>query len=82
MDMPTITSSEARANFFRLLEQTASSHEPLLITGRHGNSVLISEEDWRAIQETLHLISIPGMRGSIREGLATPVDECSEVPGW
>jgi prevent-host-death family protein len=81
-DMSTLTASEARANLYRLIDETAASHEPVMITGKRRNAVLLSEEDWRAIQETLHLLSIPGMRESIREGLATPLDECSKDPGW
>lgn len=80
--MKTMTSSAARANLYRLLEETVESSEPVQITSKKGNSVLVSEEDWRALQETVHLLSIPGMRESIREGLATPIDECSEDPGW
>jgi antitoxin YefM len=76
--MTTIKGSEARDRLGRLVDETAASHEPILITGKRTNAVLISEEDWRAIQETLYLLSIPGMRESIREGLATPVEECSD----
>jgi len=80
--MTTITASEARAKLYRLIDEAATSHEPLLISGKRNNAVLISEEDWAAIQETLFLLSVPGMRESIREGMATPVNECSEDPGW
>jgi len=80
--MKTITVSKARANLYRLLEEAGESHEPLVITGKRGNAVLVAEEDWRAIQETLFLLSIPGMRESIREGLETPLEECAEDPGW
>ena len=80
--MKTMTASAARANLYRVLEETAESSEPVQITGRKGNSVLISERDWRALQETVYLLSIPGMRESIREGLETPIEECSEDPGW
>ena len=76
----TLTASQARARLYRLLEQV--SGEPVLITGRRSKAVLVAEEDWRAIQETLYLLSIPGMRESIREGLATPVAECGSDPGW
>jgi antitoxin YefM len=82
MDMKTITASHARTNFYRLLEETAQSSEPIQITGKRGNAVLVSADDWRALQETVYLLSIPGMRESIREGLDTPLDECSEDPGW
>jgi antitoxin YefM len=80
--MTVITASEARANLYRLIDEAASSHQPLLISGKRNKAVLISEEDWEAIQETLFLLSIPGMRESIREGMGTPVDECAEDPGW
>ena len=80
--MTAITGSEARANLYRLIDEAASSHQPLLITGKRNKAVLVSEEDWEAIQETLYLLSIPGMRESIREGMETPVDECAEDPGW
>ena len=80
--MTTIKATEARAQLYRLLDETAETHEPIQITGKRTNAVLISEEDWRAIQETLYLFSIPGMRESIRKGLKTPVEKCSEKPGW
>jgi antitoxin YefM len=80
--MTTVTVTDARSQLFRLLDEVAESHEPVLITGRRTNAVLISEEDWRAIQETMNLLSIPGMRESIVEGLATPVDECSDEIEW
>ncbi len=80
--MPTITATEARAKLYRLIDQAASSHEPIVITGKRANAVLISEDDWRAVQETLYLLSIPGMRESIREGLATPIEECAEDLDW
>ncbi|EGV19519.1 type II toxin-antitoxin system Phd/YefM family antitoxin [Thiocapsa marina] len=75
--MATITASEARANLYRLIDETASSHQPLLISGKRNSAVLVSAEDWEAIQETLFLLSAPGMRESIREGMKTPVDECA-----
>jgi PHD/YefM family antitoxin component YafN of YafNO toxin-antitoxin module len=65
-----------------LIDEVGDSHEPVQITGKRGNAVLLSESDWNAIQETLHLVSIPGMRESILEGLATPAEELSEQPGW
>ena len=80
--MPTITATEARAALYTLIDEVANTHEPVLITGKRHNSVLISEEDWRAINETLYLLSIAGMRESIREGLAAPLDECSDEAGW
>jgi antitoxin YefM len=80
--MSTITASEARANLYRLIDEAASSHQPVLISGKRNNAVLVSEDDWRAIQETLFLLSVPGMRESIREGMDEPVDECSEDLDW
>lgn len=80
--MTAITASEARANLYRLIDEAADSHQPLLISGKRNKAVLISEEDWTAIQETLFLLSVPGMRESIREGMDTTVDECDEDLGW
>ena len=60
-----------------MIDHTVSDHEPIQITGKRGNAVLVSEDDWRAIQETLHLVSIPGMRESIVKGMAEPLDGCS-----
>jgi prevent-host-death family protein len=78
----SIKATEARAKLYQLLDRAAESHEPIQITGKRANAVLISEEDWRAIQEILYLLSIPGMRESIRKGFKTPVEKCSEKPGW
>ena len=78
----TLTASRARARLYRLLDETAASHRPVLITGRRANAVLISEEDWQAVQETLYLLSIPGMRESIRKGMATPIDACDRELHW
>jgi prevent-host-death family protein len=80
--MKTITASKARETLYRLVDEAASSHEAIQITGKRNNAVLISEEDWNAVQETLFLLSIPGMRESIREGMDTPLEETSEEPGW
>lgn len=80
--MNTLTATEARRVLYRLLDEVSSSGEPVQITGRRSNAVLLSEDDWRAIQETLYLVSIPGMRESIREGMAIDPGECSEDPGW
>ena len=80
--MAAITASEARANLYRLIDETASSHQPLLISGKRNSAVLVSAEDWEAIQETLFLLSVPGMRESIREGMKTPVDECAGDLNW
>ncbi len=75
--MKTISVTKARTNLDKLLDEASSSHEPIQISGKWANAVLISENDWRSIKETLYLLSIPGMRKSIRTGLNTPVDECS-----
>ena len=80
--MTTLTASEARTRLYRLLDATAASHEPVHITGRRHNAVLIAEEDWRAIQETLYLESVPGMRASIRRGLKAPVKSCRKRLVW
>lgn len=80
--MASIKATDARSKIYRLIDEVNETHEPLVITGKRANAVLISEEDWMAVQETLHLLSVPGMRESIQEGMAAPVDECSEEPGW
>lgn len=80
--MPTLSATEARTKLYRLIDQTSASHEPILITGKRGNAVLVSEDDWRSIQETIYLLNISGMRESIREGLATPLEECNEELDW
>ncbi len=80
--MPTFSATEARSKLYRLIDQASLSHEPIVITGKRGNAVLISEDDWRSIQETIYLLNIPGMRESIREGLATPLEECTEEIDW
>lgn len=80
--MTVIKVTNARSKLYKLIDEVASSHEPILISGKRANAVLISEEDWRAIQETLYLLSIPGMRESISKGLKTPVEECSEEFDW
>ena len=80
--MTTLTASQARSNLYKLLDQTSASHEPIQITGKRNNAVLLSEEDWRSIQETLYLLSIPGMRESIRKGLNTPVKACAKNLKW
>lgn len=80
--MDTMNATNARKNLYRLIEELSKSHEPIHITSRKGSAVLISEEDWKSIHETLYLLSIPGMRESIKEGLNTPIDKCSETIGW
>lgn len=80
--MNTLTASEARSNLYRLIDETALSHEPVVITGKRNSAVLISQDDWSSIQETLYLLSIQGMRESIKEGMALSVDECSKELDW
>jgi prevent-host-death family protein len=80
--MKTINATKARSRLYKLIDDAYESSEPIQITGKRGNAVLISEDNWRAIQETLYLISIPGMRDSILEGLNTSVEDCSEELDW
>ncbi len=80
--MTSLRATEARAKLYRLIDATAASHEPVLITGKRHSAVLVSEDDWRAIEETLYLLSIPGMRKSIIKGLKTPISECKEDIKW
>ncbi len=80
--MTTLTASKARVDLYKLLDRTAESHEPIQITGKRHNAVLVSEEDWASIQETLYLLSIPGMRESIRKGLKIPVKKCGPTLKW
>ena len=80
--MTTLSASEARKRLFSLVDEVKESHDPVQIVGKRNSAVLISEEDWRAIEETLYLVSIPGMRESIKKGLKTSVEKCSEEPGW
>lgn len=80
--MAILTASEARANLYRLIDQAAESHEPILIAGKRTSAVLVSADDWRAIQETMHLISIPGMRESIREAMAEPLAKAARKLDW
>ena len=80
--MTTLNATEARSRLYALIDETTDSHQPIVITGKRGNAVLLAEADWNAINETLHLLSIPGMRKSIREGLETPVEECDGELDW
>jgi len=80
--MTTLTASKARSNLYKLLDRVAQLHEPIQITGKRNNAVLIAEEDWRAVKETLYLLSVPGMRESIRKGLKTPLKKCSKDLKW
>jgi prevent-host-death family protein len=80
--MKTLTATQARAMLYKLLDEVSSSHEPIQITGKRANAILISLEDWQSIQETLYLLSIPGMRESIKEGMETAIEECSGKLDW
>ena len=80
--MHTLSASNARTNLYRLIDEAAESHQPVTITGKRNNAVLVSQEDWAAIQETLFLLSIPNMRESLREGMATPASELSATLEW
>jgi len=80
--MAVLTASDARANLYRLIDQTNESHEPVTISGKRNNAVLISEDDWKSIQETLFLVSIPGMRESILDGMREPLSETSKELDW
>ena len=80
--MKTLNTTDARKNLYKLVEQTHVTHEPIHITGKKNNAVLVSEEDWRYIQETLYLTSIPNMRESIIEGMRTPLSNTSKDLNW
>ena len=80
--MNALSASEAKANLYRLMDETASSHKPVLISGKRNNAVLIAADDWSAIQETLHLLSVPGMRESIKAGMAEPLDKSDKALKW
>jgi antitoxin YefM len=80
--MKNINAEKARDSLPELIEEVAASHEPIQISSDLSNGILVSEDDWRAIQETLYLLSIPGMRESIREGMAAPLDDCASELTW
>jgi antitoxin YefM len=80
--MTTLTANEARAGLVRLIDQAAESHQPVFITGKRNRAVLLSAEDWQAIQETLYLLSVPGMRESIKQGMAEPLAKSAKELGW
>ncbi|WP_417910079.1 type II toxin-antitoxin system Phd/YefM family antitoxin [Candidatus Electronema sp. PJ] len=80
--MTILTATQARSQLYRLIDEAIVSHQPVVITGKRSNAVLVSEEDWQALQETLYLLSIPGMRESIREGLAVSINECEDELDW
>jgi antitoxin YefM len=76
--MKTITATSARSDLYRIIDSAQSTHEPVQITGKRGNAVLVAEDDWRSIQETIYLLGIPGMRDSIILGMTEDIDDCSE----
>ena len=80
--MTILNATEARSKLYSLIDEAAESHQPIVIKGKRGNAVLVSEEDWNAISETVNLLSIPGMRESIQEGMKTPLSECAEDIDW
>jgi len=80
--MTSLTASEARTNLYRLIDQASESHRPILISGKRSNAVLISAEDWQAIQETLYLLSVPGMRKSIKQGMREPISKSAKRLNW
>ncbi len=80
--MTTLNATEARANLYNLIDQAAETHQPIVITGKRHNAILLSEEDWSAINETIYLLSVPGMRESIKEGFEQSLDKCSRELDW
>ena len=80
--MTSLTATEARRQLYTLMDDVSNSHEPIQITGKRNSVILISEADWKAVQETLYLSSIPGMAESIKEGLAEPVENCDSELDW
>ena len=80
--MTSLPVTQARAKLYQLVDDAAENHEPVQITGRRASAVLVSEDDWRSIQETLYLLSVPGMRESIVAGIKEPLTKCSKVLKW
>jgi antitoxin YefM len=80
--MTTLSVSEARKRLYTLVDEVKETHEPVQIVGKRSSAVLVADEDWRAIQETLYLMSIPGMRESIQEGITCTIEDCDEGPCW
>lgn len=80
--MTTFNATEARSKLYALIDETTDTHQPIVITGKRGNAVLLAEEDWKAINETLYLLSVPGMRESIQEGMATNLEDCDQGLDW
>ncbi|MCZ6672815.1 MAG: type II toxin-antitoxin system Phd/YefM family antitoxin [Verrucomicrobia bacterium] len=80
--MTTISATNARNKLYSLIDEANESHIPIQITGKRGNAVLVSEEDWNAISETIHLSTIPGMSESIKEGMNEKIEDCSDKLEW
>jgi prevent-host-death family protein len=80
--MIILNATEARSRLYSLIDEAAQSHQPIVITGKRGNAVLVSQDDWNAIVETIHLLSVPGMRESIINGMNQDVSECSKELDW
>jgi len=80
--MPVFALNDAIAKLNDLIDEAEYFHKPIIITGKRANAVLISEDDWESVQETLYLLSVPGMKESVREGLDTPISECKKEPDW
>ncbi len=80
--MDTLTVTQARSNLYKLIEKVDENHHPTLIVGKKNNAVLIGEADWRSIQETMFLLTVPGMRESIIEGIKEPLSKCTQVIDW
>ncbi len=80
--MTTLNATEARTRLYNLIDEAAETHQPIVITGKRHNAILLSEEDWSAINETIYLLSVPGMRESIKEGLKQNLDECAQELDW
>ena len=80
--MDTLTVTQARSNLYKLIEKVDENHHPTLIGGKKNNAVLIGEADWRSIQETMFLLTVPGMRESIIEGIKEPLSKCTQVIDW
>ena len=80
--MTVLNTTEARSKLYSLIDETITTHQPIVIKGKRGNAVLISEEDWNSISETLHLLNVPGMRQSIQEGMKEPISQCSKELDW
>lgn len=80
--MTILNATEARSKLYSLIDETTSTHQPIFIKGKRGNAVLLSESDWNAITETLHLLSVPGMRETIKKGMEEDISECSKELDW